>query len=251
MRAGKSARSTASCQRCCAAGRVEAGRREVAQHRDALVGADLAERLDRRRVLERPEDHRHARRGQHHRGHLLQLAVRFAAGVTGDTGCCGVAGDRVAFEHRRVHGGQVGAGVEHEDRPLGRHPVEVLPGESGFVAEVDRVEAADHERFVGAGRRRVEFPQTVEQRAVRPDAAGRRRRPPGGGRTTRRTAAGRTHPPMRGRGLRSCRAPRRGRRNAGRWCARPNSCTRRASQRRGSVRRGRRWRRRRAAPGPS
>ncbi len=62
--------------------------------------------------------------------------------------------------------------MEHEDRPLGRHPVEVLAGEAGFVAEVDRVEAADHDRFVGAGRRRVELAQTIEQPVVRPDAGG-------------------------------------------------------------------------------
>ena len=62
--------------------------------------------------------------------------------------------------------------MEHEDRPLGRHPVEVLAGEARFVAEVDRIEAADDDRFVGSGRCRVELPQAVEQLAVRPDARG-------------------------------------------------------------------------------
>ena len=126
--------------------------------------------LDRRRVVQHPEQNLDGGGGEHHRRHLLEFTVRFAVRIAGDPRGGGVAGDLVPFEHGRVHRREVGAGVEDEDRSVERHPVEMVAGEPGFRTEVDRVESADHDRLARSGGCRVEFPEAVEEGVVGADA---------------------------------------------------------------------------------
>ena len=65
--------------------------------------------------------------------------------------------------------------MEHEDRALGSDLVEMRAGQSFLVAEVDRIEATDDERFGCAGavvaHLLVELREPLDQRAVGRDAA--------------------------------------------------------------------------------
>ena len=170
MRAGNVVGRRRRARAAWLVGPGQAAGAEVDEHGDALfaqiwpsASIEAGSFIARRMTMQR-------RRRQRHRRHLLQFTVRFTVRVSGDADRGRVAGDLVPFEHRRVDGGEVCARVEDEDRSLGRDTVEVVAGEALLVGEVDRVEAADDDRFAEPACLVIESAQQIEQLVVGTDA---------------------------------------------------------------------------------
>ncbi len=87
--------------------------------------------------------------GQHHRGHLLQLARRLALLVSHHA-LDVLVGDPIELHQPRVDRRHVRAGVEDEDGSIGARLVEISGREAWLTLEIDRVEPQHDQRGVGA-----------------------------------------------------------------------------------------------------
>ena len=155
-----------------ALGPGDAAGTEVDERCDADVRAHLAERADGLGVAHQPHDQMDSGRSERNGWHFLQLTVGFAVGVSRHTNCCRVAGDLVLIEHRAVDGGEVGARVEHENRPFQRRSIEVIAGQAFFAGEVDWIETPDDDRLLGAPGFLIESSEEFEKFVVGLDALG-------------------------------------------------------------------------------
>ena len=134
---------------------------EVGEGGDADTPGEASESTEGVGGAHRREEAQHRLAGERHRRGFPELADRVAVGVLGHALDSGVGVDAGSPHEGGVDRGEVEAGVDHEDRPRRRHPVEV-GGDEPLAGEVDGVEAPGQERLVGVGDLGVESGEPVE-----------------------------------------------------------------------------------------